>query len=174
MKRAALLLSIVLAVCACGSAKAPPPAAEDPSGRFRFDLLAEAQPDVDGTRASWRIGDTGVTVTIQRVATADNFDRTRTLDGVADALVTRYSLGEVEGEMIKRECRAGSERAICLDGWISRKDGAMAEMFLKRSVLVESGDGFVLIESIGDSEHAGVVERQAGLVTSTFDTGGRS
>ena len=173
MKPGAFLLVLGLAASDCGASQ-PPPRAEDPSGRFRFDLLAEARPDVDGTRAAWRIGDTGVTVTIQHIARSDGFERERTLGGVADALVTRYALGEARGELAKRACRAGTERALCLDGWLSRGEGTNREMFVKRSVLVASGDGFVLIESIGDVQHARVVERQAQLVKATFDTGARS
>jgi len=163
-----LVIAAVLVAALCAPAcNASDYYAEDADGEFRFALLDEAiQHKRDGQRALWRVEDPPITVTMQRVSKRDTMVRERTLRAVVDAIATRYSEHEVEGSMSRRGCTVAGRDAYCLDGFVDNSEG---ERFIRRGVLVEVKNAFVLIEAVGSRRFMAAVRQQADLLKRSLE-----
>ncbi len=146
---------VVLAACTPESR-----AARDSAERVEVELVdSMTGHEQDGAKVLYRTG--AITVTFQRVQPRAPGGRP-TLEQVADALVRRYTGGEVEGSLAERACTVGGAR--CIDGHIVRE----GERIERRGFLVDDGEDVVLVEVLGTAHYATRVDEQVERAKESF------
>jgi hypothetical protein len=159
--------SILLGFVGCDG-QAGHPLAEDSAGRFEFELIGPAEREIAEAGQLWIVDEDRLRVTAQVISVDDQVLRQRTPRQVADAVVTRYQLGEVAGTMSRQACRAAGEPAECLVGWIESDAGT----YLKRSTIVPLGEEILVLDVIAPMERERDLQRQHALIADTLRSTG--
>lgn len=160
MRSSAIIALLLLAGCT-----AAPPAIEFPVGDTALLVNVETSgtPRTEPGRASYSV-EGGGRLTFQSMDIEARGTARRTPRDVAAAMAERYELGEGEGELAHRACRAGAESAECIDGWTTVE----GRRYVRRGVIVEVGEAIVWIDVSAPEEDSAAAERVAEQVRSSL------
>lgn len=152
MSRVILISALALAGCAA-------PSNEREQAFALSDDLALTLPIAPGSvredgEGRVLVEQDGLVLRVQRIDTVQG-SRSRTARSVAEALSSRYSLGEQPGELTHASCRfAGTEAAQCVTGTFDVEGSG----WVRRGAVVARGAHVVWLDVVGPVERIEEVE----------------